>query len=137
MKMLRISTLIASLGLLAAPLAAVAEQPQQQQPQPQPQTQPEAPKADFSEQEINQFVAVYSEITEIRQTYQSELASAENREEAQKIQEKMSNEIMAKIEESPISMDLYQEITRASSRDPEFRDELIQRINENGGSSES
>lgn len=126
MRIANLTSILAALSLTAVPaLDAVA----QEQPQPRPQP-PAAPQAsDFSDGELDQFAEVYVEVQQVRQEYQEELSSSTDPEKAQQVQKQMSDEIVGLIQDSPLSVDRYREITQASSRNAELRNELIERIN--------
>ncbi len=89
-----------------------------------PQQQQQA-SIEVSDAEVKQFAAVYEESSEIREDYTQQFQQAEDQEEAQKIQREANEEIKAVIEESPLSMERYQEIARATAQDTELRNRIL------------
>lgn len=116
--------------VLAQPEAPTPPEPQQERPQPQ-QQQPQMPQqqqanVDVSDEEVQKFADVYNQTAEVRQEYTQQLQNAEGQEEAQKIQREANEEIKGVIEDSPLTVERYQEIARATAQDTELRQRILE-----------
>lgn len=111
--------------VLAQPEAPTPPQPQQERPQPQMPQQQQA-NVDVSDAEVQKFADVYNETAEVRQEYTQKLQNAEDQQEAQQIQREANEEIKAVIEDSPLTVERYQEIARATAQDTELRQRILE-----------
>lgn len=137
MKITLIGTACA-LGLAAGSTFAQAPQQQPQQPPPpQQQQQPQPPPppqqapaatADVSDSEINKFAEIYVDVEKTRNELSQEMGGAESQEDAQQIQAKMREKIIAKIEEHGWSLDQYNRVATAISSDDEKREQAMEAI---------
>lgn len=119
-----VTSFIAACGLLAAPALLATPQP----PSP-PAAPPQAQQTPtVSDQEWRQFAEIYVNAQEIRENYEADITSAGNPEDAQKVQQKMSDEIIAMIEESPMTLERYNELARATASNPDLRNKALEEI---------
>ncbi len=107
--------------LLALPAFAQDYPADQGEPPPAQQQPPaeEAATADsVTDSELEEFATAMEKVDEIRTTAQSELASAEDPEQAQAVQDEATKKMMGAIEETDISVERYNEIARGLMQDP-------------------
>lgn len=127
-------TIAAATGLSVAAAMPVMAQPeapspppQQQQERPQPQMpQQQQANIEVSDAEVDKFANVYNQTADVRQEYTQKLQNAEDQQEAQQIQREANEEIKAVIEESPLTVERYQEIARATAQDTELRQRILE-----------
>lgn len=110
---------------VAQPEAPTPPEPKQERPQPQMQQQQQV-DIDVSDAEVDKFANVYNQTAEVRQEYTQKLQNAEDQEQAQEIQREANEEIKAVIEESPLTVERYQEIARATAQDTELRQRILE-----------
>lgn len=121
-------------GLVASPAAfgqaqgQQGQQGQQQEAQPMPQQQQEAP--DVSDEQIEQFVDAYINLSDVREDYTTRVQEAEDQEEAQAIQEEANEAMTAAIEDAGLSMEEYQEVAMAINADSEIRERVTSMLEE-------
>lgn len=115
----------AAMPALAQPEAPTPPEPQQERPQPQMPQQQQA-DVDVSDEEVQKFADVYNKTAEVRQEYTQQLQNAEDQQEAQSIQREANEEIKSVIEESPLTVERYQEIARATAQDTELRQRILE-----------
>lgn len=132
----------AAAAFLISPLAlAQQQQPPQQQP-PQEQEQPPQQEAqpmpqeeeipDVSESQIDAFVDAHVAVNDVREEYTERLQAAEDQEEAQQLQQEANEAMTSAIEDSGMDVEEYEEVAMAVNADPEVRDEVMQRLDEEG-----
>jgi hypothetical protein len=117
---------------------ATPPEPQQQQPTPPPpqqqQQQPTMPgqqqTVSVSDSDIQKFAEIYVEVEETRNELTLEMNEASSQEEAQEIQTRMQQEIVAAIADHGWSVDRYNDVATAISNDPELRTQALDLINE-------
>lgn len=127
-------TIAAATGLSVAAAMPVMAQPeaptpppQQQQERPQPQMpQQQQANIEVSDAEVDKFANVYNQTADVRQEYTQKLQNAEDQQEAQQIQREANEEIKSVIEESPLTVERYQEIARATAQDTELRQRILE-----------
>lgn len=127
-----------ALGLAAGSTFAQAPQQQPQQPPPPsqqqtppPPQQPAAPTTNVSDTEINKFAEIYVDVEKTRNELSQEMGQAESQENAQEVQAKMRDKIIATIEEHGWSLEDYNRVATAISNDEEMREQamaVIERI---------
>ncbi len=124
---------------LAGGAAHAQEQPsppppppsQQQQPTPPPPpSQQQQQQVQVSDSDIKKFAEIYLEVEEARNELSDEMNNAANQEEAQEIQARMQQEIVATIADHGWSVSRYNQVATAISNDPELRSEALDLINE-------
>jgi hypothetical protein len=119
----------AAMPALAQPEAPNPPEPEHERPQPQMPQQQQA-DIDVSDKEVQKFADVYNETAEVRQKYTQQLQNAEDQQEAQNIQREANEEIKSVIEESPLTVERYQEIARATAQDTELRQRILEATNQ-------
>ena len=115
---------VTGLGLIAGSGLLLAQQP--------PPPQPAAEQAEVGEQDVRKFAEIYVEIEATRTQLSREMANAETQEQAQDIQARMQDEIIAKIEDNGWSMTQYNQVANAINNDPQLREQAISHIKQMG-----
>jgi len=92
------------------------------------QTAPAA--ADFSEQQLQQFINASEEIATLSQEYTQQLQSAEGESAQQEIQQEANEKMIETVEDSGLEVDTFNAIGQAVQTNPE----LMQRVQEMAGS---
>lgn len=124
------ATLVA--GMFASPLVIAQEQPPEQEP-PQQQAEPQEPDApEVSDSQIIDFVEAHAEVVEIQDEYAERQREATDAQEAQELQQEADAAVEEAVEDTGMSMEEYEEVTMAMNMDPEVRDEVMQRLEEEG-----
>jgi hypothetical protein len=89
------------------------------------EVQPEAhQQIEVTTEVLERFVEVYPEVMGIAQAAQTELATAESPEAAQRIQEQAQQQIAATLEEAEFSMAEYEAVVAVLNEDEELRAEF-------------
>lgn len=130
-RMIRLSAIVATLGLIGVPAGAVAEGPSQSpeaQSAPTSQPAPEAPEVDASEAEVKEFARVYVETAKLKQKYQQKMMQAEDEQSAKQIRSEAQTEIRGVVEDSSLSMERYSNIAKATSADEELNERIVSEI---------
>ncbi|PAU79663.1 hypothetical protein CK501_12720 [Halovibrio salipaludis] len=140
---MKLKTLTAAVAfaLSTAGMSAVAQdyssgsgaegQGQQQQQQSQGQGQGQgmgAPEqqqnADFSDEELQNFVELQDKIGEVREDYVSQIESAESEDKARELQQKAQTEMVEVIEEEGMTVEEYNAIAVAYNSNPEIQERV-------------
>ncbi len=104
------------------------EQQQQQQQQEQGQEgmgQPEQQEqADFSDEELEDFVSLQDEIGDVREEYVSQIEAADSEDEARELQQEAQTEMVEVIEEAGMSVEEYNAIAVAYNSDPSVQERV-------------
>jgi len=122
-----------ALSLAAAPALAQeyggggADQQQQQQQggeaggmgQPEQQQQ-----ADFSDEELQQFVELQDQIGDVRDEYVSRIESADSEDQARELQQEAQTEMVEVIEDAGMSVQEYNAIAVAYNSDPSIQERV-------------
>lgn len=119
--------IIAGLGVAAGSGALLA---QQQPPQP---PQPGMQQTQVSNTDVRKFAEIYVDVEQTRDLLSREMAEAESQQEAQEIQARMQEEIVATIENNGWSVERYNTVANAISSDPQLREQAIALIERVGG----
>lgn len=124
-----LTSLAASMALLAAGPALAQETQQQQGQQQQGQQQggmesQEAAPANFDDAELQKFVSAQEGINDIRDEYMQKIESAGDQEEAQKLQQEANEQMISTIEDEDLNVETYNEIATAYNSDPETRERI-------------
>lgn len=106
-----------ALGTSSAAFAA----PQQGNAAAQAPMQQQAPEIDVSDEQLEQFVDAMTSVQEISGKYTEQFQSAETAEDAQAIQQKAQEEMIAAVNDSGLSADEYNTIVQAVQTDEELR----------------
>ncbi|MEX2494677.1 MAG: DUF4168 domain-containing protein [Woeseia sp.] len=125
MKSLKKSILTAAGAFL---LTGGAVQAQVEQPAAPPM--PEQQAASVSQGDIEKFAQIYVQVEETRSELALEMNDAATPEQAQEIQARMQQEIVAAIDDHGWSVDKYNEVATAISNDDEMRSRALDLINE-------
>ena len=140
---MKLKTLTAAVAfaLSTAGMSAVAQdyssgsgaegQGQQQQQQGQGQGQGQgmgAPEqqqnADFSDEELQNFVELQDKIGEVREDYVSQIESAESEDKARELQQKAQTEMVEVIEDEGMTVEEYNAIAVAYNSNPEIQERV-------------
>lgn len=85
---------------------------------------------DASDEELDQFAAAVGELQSIQQSYSEEMGQADDRDKAQDIQKEMQDEMREAIKDEGLSVERYSEIGQAAQNDPELREKINKRTQE-------
>lgn len=119
-----LTSLAASMALLAAGPALAQDSSQQQSQQQGQQQSQQAAAPDFDDAELQKFVAAQEGINDIRDEYMEKIESAGDQEEAQTLQQEANEEMIGAIEAEDLSVETYNEIATAYNSDPETRERI-------------
>ena len=105
------------------------QQQQQQQSQGQGQGQgmgaPEKQQnADFSDEELQNFVELQDKIGDVREDYVSQIESAESEDKARELQQKAQTEMVEVIEDEGMTVEEYNAIAVAYNSNPEIQERV-------------
>ncbi len=107
------------------------QQQQQQQPAPPPApSQQQQQQTQVSDSDVQKFAEIYLEVEEARNALSVELNDAASQEEAQEIQARMQEEIVATIADHGWSVSRYNEVATVISNDEELRSQALDLIDE-------
>lgn len=137
-RMMRMSAIVAALGLFGAPAGVLAEGPSRSsapeaQSAPTPQSAPQAPQVDASDAEVKEFARIYVETAKLKQKYQQQMMQAEDKKKAKQIRAEAQNEIRGVVEESDMSMERYSKIAKATRADEELNQRIVAEIRKRQG----
>ena len=114
---------ITGLGLVAGSSLLFAQQQPAQSPPAAQQSQVEV-----GDQEVRKFAEIYVEIEKTRSELAREMANAETQEQAQDVEVRMQDEMIATIQDSGWSVDQYNQVANAINNDPQLREEALNHI---------
>jgi hypothetical protein len=101
------------------------QQQQQSQGQGQGMGAPEQQQnADFSDEELQNFVELQDKIGEVREDYVSQIESAESEDKARELQQKAQTEMVEVIEEEGMTVEEYNAIAVAYNSNPEIQERV-------------
>lgn len=122
-------------ALLLFPAANAQTNPPQARPQAQsPQTQsPQTPlpSASISDEKLNAAAVAIGQVTTIRQSYQSKIATAPASDK-QRLAKEANDALEKAVTDQGLSVDEYNNIIRTAQNDPALRQKLTQRIPHTG-----
>ena len=119
---------LATLCTLAAfGFAATGALAQTEDPTLPPEAMEEA--ATVTDEELQKFAEIYVEVETTRNELAEEMTTAESNEEAQEVQSRFEEQLIATIEEHGWSVDEYNRVATAISNDPEKREKAVELIN--------
>lgn len=118
---------ITGLGLVAGSSLLFAQQQPAQSPPAAQQSQVEV-----GDQEVRKFAEIYVEIEKTRSELAREMANAETQEQAQDVEVRMQDEMIATIQDSGWSVDQYNQVANAINNDPQLREEALNHIKQTG-----
>lgn len=108
-----------------APPPNQGQSPQPAQPQaPAPQQQPQQ-TVEVGESELDTFTTIYVEVREISEEYESRMQSAQDAEEAQRLQAEMRDAGVEAIEDHGWTQQQYAETARAINADQALLEEAM------------
>lgn len=121
-----VPTLIASalFAATATATAAPAMQQGQQAQQGQAMQQQQAPQVEITDELLQNFLVAMSGVQEVSQKYSEQFQNAENSEEAQAIQQKAQEEMIAEVQDAGLSTDEYNAVIQRVQQDPELQARL-------------
>ncbi|WP_077529169.1 DUF4168 domain-containing protein [Vreelandella utahensis] len=100
-------------------------QQQQQQSQGQGMGAPEKQQnADFSDEELQNFVELQDKIGDVREDYVSQIESAESEDKARELQQKAQTEMVEVIEDEGMTVEEYNAIAVAYNSNPEIQERV-------------
>jgi hypothetical protein len=118
---------VAALGI-AALLPLHAAKSQGQSPTGQGQTaMPSSPASNLSDQKLGAEAAAIDQVSDLRQTYQQQLAQAPDSDKP-RITEEANGAMTKAITDHGLSVDEYNSILQAATKDPAVRDKLVQHM---------
>ena len=118
-----VSAAVRAMGLASAPFMVGAQQ--SGAPQGSVTTQPQAvDSSQFSDSDLQKFVAASQKVAVISQDYAPKLQQAEDPTEQQKVLEEADQKMISAVEKEGISVDQFLMINQAAQQDPA----LAQRI---------
>jgi hypothetical protein len=85
------------------------------------------------QEELVQFTEAFLEVMEIRQELEVEVAQAETPEEANALQQRANDEMVATLEEHGLTTERYSEIVTLINQDESVRNEFEQLLEERSG----
>ncbi len=91
------------------------------------------PATEVEEAELEVFVEAYVAVRAISEAMEAELATVQDPEEAQAIQNAAREEMVAAVEEKGLELVRYQQIAAAVNVDPELREEFVSLLEEHEG----
>lgn len=118
---------LAALGIVAL-LPVQAVKGQDRAPTGQGQTvAPSSPTPNLSDQKLSAAAAAIDQVSDLRQSYQQQLAQAPDSDKPRITEE--ANGAMAKaVTDHGLSVDEYNSILQAATKDPTVRDKLVQHL---------
>lgn len=102
------------------------EQQGQQQGYQQP---PQQQETDISHNDLEKYAEAQSEVNEIRSEFSSELEGVDNREKAQELQDKYSQQMIEAIADTGLSVREYNEISLAIQNDSDMQKKVEELAN--------
>jgi transposase-like protein len=120
--MLKLAMLIAPLALLAAPLAANAQQPQ---PQPPPQHMKAPSKAkSVSSATLHKFADAYQDSMKVRTKYAAKMQNAKNKKQKQSVQKDAERDMKSAIQKH-MTVKQYMKVAKVVNANPKLQQRLI------------
>ncbi|RAU16966.1 hypothetical protein DN062_15565 [Nitrincola tibetensis] len=86
-------------------------------------------ESNFTDADIEKFIAVQNELDGIRNEYADRLASAANPDEAAELQQEAGSKMVETVEAAGLSVEHYNAIAMAVQTQPELRDRVEQSVN--------
>ncbi len=118
--------LFCSLGIALASSAYAVNQGGQSSSQAVQESQ----QHDFSDQELNRFISVQSQLFTIQQEYKKKLNQAQKPAQKQKIQAEAQNKMRQAIRDEGLTVKRYNEIKSSAREDSALERELKKRLRE-------
>ena len=89
----------------------------------------------FSDEKLSKYAQARSEIQAVSKSYRSKMQEAEDQKAAQEMRKEMQDEMMTAVKDNGLSVEEYNEITKAVRQDEELRQKV--RSMEGGGTSQN
>lgn len=124
---------VITMGLASSVYAGANSPEQQQAPQQQQQQAPQGQGAapaqeqvptDFSDSEIEKFVAAQDDLETIRQEYSGKLEGTEDPDKAAELQQEASEKMVTVVQDEGLDVETYSNIALAVQSDPELREKV-------------
>lgn len=96
------------------------------QDQVSPQQGMQDVRTDFEEAELRTFVDIQKDIGEVRNEYAQKIQSAQDRQEAEELQEEARDSLVEVVENADLTVEEYNQIAQAYQMSPEVREKLNQ-----------
>ena len=90
----------------------------------QGQQQQQQQNADFSDEELENFVELQDKIGDVREDYVSQIESAESEDKARELQQKAQTEMVEVIEDAGMTVEEYNAIAVAYNSNPEIQERV-------------
>ncbi|MEQ6886144.1 DUF4168 domain-containing protein [Salicola sp. Rm-C-2C1-2] len=120
--MIRITSLALALALgLTGTQALAQDYGSGEEGQQDPGMEQSQKPADFSDEELQQFVDLQDRIGEIRKEYVSQIEAAESEDKARKLQQEAQSEMVTAIEDAGMSVQEYNAIAVAYNSNPDIQ----------------
>ncbi len=87
-------------------------------------TQGKQQQADFSKQELQQFVTAKAEVDQIRSDFSEELQGVEDSKKARQLQDKYTQKMVDAVQDTGMSVQEYNEISRAAQTNPDVGEKI-------------
>ncbi|MEX1032251.1 MAG: DUF4168 domain-containing protein [Cellvibrionaceae bacterium] len=98
----------------------------QQQPAPPPEPGFDStPSEPVDDQTVEQFAAAYSSVQSIQEEFTERLQEADDREQAQSLQQEAQQQMLSTVEENGLSVQQYNEMIARMDQDPELRQRVF------------
>ena len=117
-----IVTLLSALLIGMASLAGA----QQQQRQQQPPSAQQAPDIEVSGAQLEKFADAQDSLGEIQQDYRGRMQDVDDPEKANQLRQQANEEMIAMVKDSGLSVEKYNQISRAVQNDQELQQRLQQ-----------
>lgn len=124
--MKKLNILLISLGLTFGGTAVMANPPAYEQPAPPGM----APATEVSDKKLDKFAEIYVDVESTRSRLAAELSTAEDQQQAQELQMKMRDEIIATIEDHGWTLDDYNQVAQVIAADQQLKEKALEKINE-------
>ena len=120
--MIRITSLALALALgLSGAQALAQDYGSGEEGQQDPGMEQSQKPADFSDEELQQFVNLQDRIGEIREEYVSQIEAAESEDKARQLQQEAQSEMVSAIEDAGMSVQEYNAIAVAYNSNPDIQ----------------
>lgn len=122
------ATFAFGLALVLVPAVASAQgMGAEQGAQPAQPTQ-QAPAAEFSDAEVEQFTEAYAKVEQIGQELNETLAGVQDPEEAREIQQEGYEKMHAAVQETGMDAETYNGIAAAINTDPQLQARVMEKL---------
>ncbi|MDR9414454.1 MAG: DUF4168 domain-containing protein [Spiribacter salinus] len=88
-----------------------------------------AQEADFSDDQLDQFVSAQDEVMEIRDDYVERIESTDDRDEAMELEQEANEMMVEAVEDTGLTVDTYSAIAQAASQDSDLAERIQAMMN--------